>query len=84
MRKNPDVIKTAERRIHVRQNPGNEATDAGQSRGRGNMQPSRSGQFDTGVDVPAILEGPTKPVREAIDISRPHHPALPHPYAVND
>lgn len=29
-------------------------------------------------------EGPTKPVREAIDISRPHHPALPHPYAVND
>lgn len=49
-----------------------------------NIQPSRSGQFDTGVDVPAILEGPTKPVREAIDISRPHHPALPHPYAVND
>lgn len=74
----------AERRIHVRQNPGNEATDASQSRGRGNIQPSRSGQFDTGVDVPAILEGPTKPVREAIDISRPHHPALPHPYAVND
>ena len=61
----------AERRIHVRQNPGNEATDASQSRGRGNIQPSQSGQFDTGVDVPAILEGPTKPVREAIDISRP-------------
>lgn len=77
-------IKTAEHRIHVRQNPGNEATDASQSRGRGNIQPSQSGQFDTGVDVPAILEGPTKPVREAIDISRPHHPALPHPYAVND
>lgn len=49
-------IKDGRTPNHVRQNPGNEATDASQSRGRGNIQPSQSGQFDAGIDVPAIHE----------------------------